>query len=462
MGHQVDAVESCLLYSTIDEGRLKLVKALGSGSSGVVFLAVETIDIPSPRSFAVKCLIKAPPGSPRSHCQYREIAHHQAMSSHPHIVTLHRVIEEPEFIFLIMEYCPGGDLFTFLTDGITFSGEVARIKGVFLQIVDALLACHNKGIFHRDIKPENIFCNADGTKVYLGDFGLSTTTAYSQNFGVGSFSYMSPGNNSAHTLLIYTQAFAECIHYDVTTNAYSARRNDIWALGPILTIMISGRNPWRSATTEDKSFEGYLRDPNFLRKMLPISEGANLILRHIFTRKEKNRVSLEYLRQLVLDLDTFFMPPDEISKAGSYVREIAASYFRKSQHHLVYHETNTSYGHELGPLDERRICSPIRKPANDIGSAVDVELVLPRLPQGLEIQQINRSDPTNPTSVLSNEACGTSTLGVLLPAPPPKIYLPPRHRRGAVRSSPAASTTTGQVEAWSTGRVRRRVERVVE
>lgn len=195
MGH-LNPLTCNLLGRAIDGGRLRLVDVLGSGSSGVVLLATEQTGTSSPRSFAVKCLPKAPFGSIKYQSQWREIYHHKVVSSHPNVVTLHGVLEEHDYIFLVLQYCPGGDIFDFLTDGRTFCGDEKRIKSIFLQILNALEACHQAGIYHRDVKPENIFSNAEGTEVYLGDFGLSTTTSYSQNFGVGSFSYMSPGTSA--------------------------------------------------------------------------------------------------------------------------------------------------------------------------------------------------------------------------------------------------------------------------
>ena len=224
--------------------------------------------------------------------------------------------------------------------------------------------------------------------------------------------------------------------------------------------MISGRNPWRVATTVDDTFKAYLRDPNFLRKMLPISEGANLILRNIFTRKEKNRASLEYIRHLVVHLDTFFMSPDEIVRAGPYVQRIAEYYFRKSQRQIVYHETNTSYGAEMGALDEQRAFSPPRK-SDDVGQLSDVALDSPRPPQEPDIQQINRSEPTNPSSIRSLGVSGIDIPTPDLPALPPKVYAPPRHPKGSLRSPPAVADATDHVAARSLGDIRRRVERIV-
>ena len=182
------------LGTVIDNGALQLVEILGYGGYGIVYRAIDTYSS-NPTSYAVKCL---PHSNKRSAARQRqlhmrEIALHQLASGHPNVVTLHRVVEEPDFFFLLLDYCPGGDLFEYLTDGKTFCGDDNRVTDIFVQIIDAVAACHEAGVYHRDIKPENIFCNEDCTQVYLGDFGLSTDTAYSYNYGVGSYSYMSPG-----------------------------------------------------------------------------------------------------------------------------------------------------------------------------------------------------------------------------------------------------------------------------
>lgn len=223
--------------------------------------------------------------------------------------------------------------------------------------------------------------------------------------------------------------FTECIHYDVIADAYSARRNDVWSLGPILSYMISGRHPWRVAATTDESFKAFLRNPNYLRTILPLSEKANLLLRHIFTRKEKNRISLEYLRQMVEEIDSFFMSPTEIRQATPEVQYIAATYFPTPLFHI------SSYGIELAPLDERRIYKP--NVAVKAEENAEQPQYTPRpapAPRVSEIQQINRSDPTNPDGVPSEE--GHLAPDLKLPAPPPKIYLPmQRYRRDDPRSS---------------------------
>ena len=74
-----------------------------------------------------------------------------------------------------------------------YMGEHDLIKDVYLQILDAVQACHDKGIFHRDLKPENILCKDGGKKVLLADFGFASLEEQSSAFHLGSLPFMSPG-----------------------------------------------------------------------------------------------------------------------------------------------------------------------------------------------------------------------------------------------------------------------------
>ena len=179
-----------LVGQVIDDGSLCLVDPLGQGSGGIVFRA---IDLCSSTPYAVKCMVKGEPGSRQATFQEREIRLHSAVSSHSSVVTLHKVVEEDGYIFLVLDFCPGGDLFKFLTERGTYVRNDALVKDVMIQLIDGVEHCHRRCVSHRDIKPENIMCNKDGTQLKLGDFGLATDTSFSRNFGAGTSGYMSPG-----------------------------------------------------------------------------------------------------------------------------------------------------------------------------------------------------------------------------------------------------------------------------
>jgi serine/threonine protein kinase len=123
----------------------------------------------------------------------REIALHRIASSHPGVITLHRVVEDYNRTYIIMDYAPDHDLFTQILHSCRYLGDDALIKDVFLQLLDAVEYCHSLGIYHRDLKPENVLCFDDGLRIAITDFGLATTDKLSEEFRTGSVYHMSPG-----------------------------------------------------------------------------------------------------------------------------------------------------------------------------------------------------------------------------------------------------------------------------
>ncbi len=129
----------------------------------------------------------------------------------------------------------------------------------------------------------------------------------------------------------------ECIGEDyICRTAYDTRANDIWALGVILLTMITGHNPWNTASWSDPCYVAYRRNPNFLRDMLPISESANYILFAIFRRERDGRVTLPALRHAVRTADTFFMGPMDIIHGSAYLRDVARSYHMGAPYQAYY------------------------------------------------------------------------------------------------------------------------------
>lgn len=168
---------------------------------------------------------------------------------------------------------------------------------MFLQLLDGVAFLHQLGIAHRDIKPENIVCSNDGQNVYICDFGLATSEVRSSEFGCGSTFYIAP----------------ECLGEWFPSRAtYPTRPGDVWSLGIILVNLVCGRNPWRIAAPSDESFGAFIKDPEFLRRILPISEECLDILTCIFTIDPADRISLPELRKLILSVESFTMNEEEL------------------------------------------------------------------------------------------------------------------------------------------------------
>jgi len=267
------------------DGHIQLVKILGVGAYGVVYAAV---DIETNIPYAVKALSKVgPTGLPlddaQKKFQAREISLHCRAHKHPNIVTVVEVLDAPDCIYVVMEYCPEGDLFAAITEQHNYVGDDALAKQVFLQLLDAVQHCHMHGVYHRDLKPENILVCDNGQTVKLADFGLATTEQYTTDFGCGSTFYMSP----------------EC-HKRAGSACYESAANDIWSLGVILVNLTCGRNPWKRADPRDETYSAYLRDSNFLQSILPISDELNSILRQIFNPNPRKRITLQQLRRAII------------------------------------------------------------------------------------------------------------------------------------------------------------------
>ena len=99
----------------IDGGEIELVSVIGTGAYGVVYLAIDSRYGP-PAYRAVKCLRRQGLDTRQRHFQRREIALHRLASAHPNIITMDRLIEEGDHIYVVMDYGEEGDLFSMITD----------------------------------------------------------------------------------------------------------------------------------------------------------------------------------------------------------------------------------------------------------------------------------------------------------------------------------------------------------
>jgi len=297
---------------------LQLTGIVGTGAYGVVYAAVDTI---TNVRYAVKCLSKFNgDGSPLDRRQVsfqnREIKLHYTASAHPNVVSMLKIIDFPDCIYVILEYCPEGDLFYNITECGRYVGKDELAKRVFLQILDAVEHCHSLGIYHRDLKPENILVSDQGETVKLADFGLATSSERSEDYGCGSTFYMSP----------------ECLDHTSRKPYYFCAPNDVWSLGVVLVNLTCGRNPWKQASCDDSTYRAFTRNPDFLKTILPVSDQLNDILRRIFTYNPDQRITLAELRARILNCVRFTespaaqlqSPPASPEHTTAYVSEESA------------------------------------------------------------------------------------------------------------------------------------------
>ncbi|KAJ5095498.1 hypothetical protein NUU61_004854 [Penicillium alfredii] len=304
--------------------RLELTGILGVGAYGVVYTAV---DIHTHALYAVKALNKTGLDPRQLRYQQREIRLHHLASQHPNVVSLVRIMDSVDCTYVVMEFCPEGDLFSSITDKGHFVGNDPLVKRVFLQLLDAVQFCHSVGIYHRDLKPENVLVTDQGMTVKLADFGLATTDYFTSDFGCGSTFYMSPGKAYSPSSLglappRLTLPSPECQQSNPRPmSCYASVANDVWSLGVMLVNLTCGRNPWKRASLEDSTFRAYLKDPFFLKSILPLSTEMVCILSRVFERDPSKRITIPELRRLILECPRFtenpMAPwvPDQVSPA---------------------------------------------------------------------------------------------------------------------------------------------------
>ncbi|KAF9785789.1 kinase-like domain-containing protein [Thelephora terrestris] len=254
--------------------------------------------------------------SPRNYTNHqlaqarREIDYHLLVSSHPNIVTLHEWFHDSsrEEMVLILDYCAGGDLQTYITkdSGNPFAEDDRQMKQIILQICDAVDFIHSKGVFHKDIKPQNILISPDGWKVFLCDFGLATDMRTDCR-GEGTKSYMSPE-------LLQEQGF------------YCPQRADVWALGVTILDML-GICLWNSATIHSIGFLKFMLVDDYLVCALSrsISAKANDLIRDILRFHPELRLSIPEISARVLQLPSFF-EHQRASFSAAELQELASLY----------------------------------------------------------------------------------------------------------------------------------------
>ena len=144
------------------------VKVIGKGAFGEVRL-VQKKD--TGKIYAMKTLLKSEMFNKDQLAHVKAERDVLAGSDSPWIVALYYSFQDSQYLYLIMEFLPGGDLMTMLIRWEVFTEDITRFY--IAECVLAIEAIHKLGFIHRDIKPDNILIDNRG-HVKLSDFGLST------------------------------------------------------------------------------------------------------------------------------------------------------------------------------------------------------------------------------------------------------------------------------------------------
>jgi serine/threonine protein kinase len=220
-----------LLGATV-AGRYKVIRKLGEGGMGGVYLAMHTI---LEKQVALKVLHGELTRKPDLVDRFMQEAKAASRIRHENVIDISDFGVTPDgYVFFAMELLQGADLHDQVARA-KLSGQLlpwSRTKKIFLQICSALAAAHARGIVHRDLKPENVFLIdflGDPDFVKLLDFGIAKLTDVSNEEGgrkltktgmlFGTPEYMSPeqarGENVDHRVDIYAMG---CILFQLVTN----------------------------------------------------------------------------------------------------------------------------------------------------------------------------------------------------------------------------------------------------
>ncbi|KAF8213251.1 kinase-like domain-containing protein [Mycena galopus ATCC 62051] len=229
-----------LLARTMSIGKyLVTSQKLGSGSFATVHLALDA-SRPTRRQVACKTIRK------KKGCDMRQVFKEISILNgleHPNINRIYDTEEDDQFMFIFLQLCTGGDLFTYVTAYAEKESHLceAEAKFIMYQILIGLHYLHSRMISHRDLKPENILLYAPGPypRIVIADFGLARPRAYQETLNVcGTVSYLPPEG-----ILALDQEHLK----------YTGMPSDCWSSGVILYIMLSGCHPFDNDTIFDSS-----------------------------------------------------------------------------------------------------------------------------------------------------------------------------------------------------------------
>lgn len=252
-------------------GKYKLIRLLGSGGMGRVFVAEHTtMNRPVALKIISRDFCRAPAAVERFFTEARAVA----ALDHPNIVHAYDVDKEADRHYIVMEYVEGKDLQrTVETDGPL---EVAQAVDYVRQAAEGLAHAHGRNMVHCDVKPANLLVNEQGV-VKILDMGMArvtgrdTESAIEQDEGtLGTVNYMAP-----------EQAVAD---------PERDHRVDLYSLGCTLYFLLTGRPPFPEGTLHERILKHQTSQPTEITEIRPeVPESLAEICRKMMAKDPADR-----------------------------------------------------------------------------------------------------------------------------------------------------------------------------
>ncbi|XP_019390149.1 PREDICTED: serine/threonine-protein kinase Nek1 isoform X5 [Crocodylus porosus] len=222
-----------------------------------------------------------------------------ANMKHPNIVLYRESFEENGCLYIVMDYCEGGDLFKKINaqKGVLFSED--QIMDWFVQICLALKHVHERKILHRDIKSQNIFLTKDGT-IQLGDFGIArvlNSTVELARTCIGTPYYLSP---------------------EICQNKPYNNKSDIWALGCVLYEMCTLKHAFEAGNMKNLVLK--IISGSFPPVSMHYSYDLRNLLSQLFKRNPRDRPSVNSIleKNFIAKRVEKFLTPQLIAEEFSH------------------------------------------------------------------------------------------------------------------------------------------------
>ncbi|HEX7897513.1 MAG TPA: serine/threonine-protein kinase [Planctomycetota bacterium] len=252
-------------------GGCRLIRKLGEGGMGAVYLAERTAD---GRKVALKILPKKHATDVEFIKRFHREAEAAAALDHENIARGYAAGEEKGYHYYLMEYCEGEALGKRLKRAGALSTREAT--GLVLQVARGLAYAHERGFIHRDIKPDNILLTASGVAKIL-DLGLSKNI-----------------EEEGATFHTATGAAIGTPHYIAPEQARGEKlvdgRADLYALGATYYHLVTGTTPFQGASVFEvinKHLTEQLPDPRDAKPGIP--EGVVLVIRRLMAKRVDDR-----------------------------------------------------------------------------------------------------------------------------------------------------------------------------